>query len=60
MSRTTAFPCTIMARLVANGTFRRPGVNPPERIGPDAKIVERVLAEHRARSIEYRHEIEAV
>lgn len=58
MARTTAFPCTIMARLVASGRYRRPGVNPPELIGPDAKIVEHVLAAHRARGVEYRHTVE--
>ena len=60
MSRTTAFPCTIMARMVASGEFVRPGVNPPELIGSDAGVVERVLAEHRARGIEYRRTVEAL
>ncbi len=53
MSRTTAMPCTIMARLVAGGQFQRPGVITPELIGPDADVVERVLAELKARSILY-------
>ena len=56
MARTTAFPCTIMARLVATGKYTNPGVNPPERIGPNAAIVEHVLTEHRARGIEYQHQ----
>lgn len=60
MSRTTAFPCTIMARMVASGEFVRPGVNPPELIGGDAGVVEWVLAEHRARGIEYRRTVEAL
>ncbi len=60
MSRTTAFPCTIMARLVAAGKIAMPGVNPPERIGPDAGIVKHVLAEHRKRGVEYRHSVEVL
>ena len=60
MSRTTAFPCAIMARLVARGEFVMPGVNPPERIGPDATVVERVLAEHRERGVEYRRRVEPI
>ncbi|VAX39683.1 Carboxynorspermidine dehydrogenase [hydrothermal vent metagenome] len=57
MSRTTAFPCTIMARLVATGKLTQPGVNPPERLGHDAELVEHVLAEHRKRGVEYRHAV---
>lgn len=60
MSRTTAFPCTIMARLVATGKIAMPGVNPPERIGPDAGVVEHVLSEHRNRGVEYRHQVEDI
>lgn len=60
MSRTTAFPCTIMARLIATGEYKNLGVNPPERIGPDAALVEHVLTEHRARGVEYRHTVTAL
>lgn len=60
MSRTTAFPCTIIARLVASGKLAKPGVNPPERLGTDAGLVEHVLAEHRARGIDYRHTVNPV
>ncbi len=60
MSRTTAIPCTIMARLVATGSLRQPGVNPPELLGADAKLVEHVLAEHKKRGIEYHHKVETI
>lgn len=33
MARTTAFPCTIVARLLATGAIDEPGVHPPEWIG---------------------------
>lgn len=58
MSRTTAFPCAIMARLIASGAFERPGVIPPELIGPDEKIVEHLFAEHAKRGVHYTHRIE--
>lgn len=53
MSRTTALPCTAMARLIASGRLRRPGVLAPEQLGSDAGIVEAILAELRAREIVY-------
>jgi saccharopine dehydrogenase-like NADP-dependent oxidoreductase len=60
MARTTAFPCAIMARAVASGRYVNPGVNPPERFGGDAGLVEHILAEHRGRGVEYRHRVECV
>lgn len=55
MSRTTAFPCTIMARMLVTGELSKPGVIVPEMLGANAKLVERVLAEHAERGVEYRH-----
>lgn len=53
MSRTTAFPCTIMARKVLKGEFRRPGVNPPEFVGREPGMLDAVLTELRARGVKY-------
>ncbi len=44
MSRTTAFPATIVARLLAAGAFRQPGVHPPERLGREPGLLEGVIA----------------
>jgi saccharopine dehydrogenase-like NADP-dependent oxidoreductase len=33
MARTTGYTCTVVARQVAQGLFRRPGINPPEFVG---------------------------
>ncbi|MBX3407083.1 MAG: saccharopine dehydrogenase NADP-binding domain-containing protein [Phycisphaeraceae bacterium] len=55
MARTTAFPCTIIARMLARGELSKPGVIVPEMLGANAKIVEHVLAEHAARGVEYRY-----
>ncbi len=53
MSRTTAFPCTIMARLVANGEFKMPGVIPPELIGARPGMLERILKELESRGVRF-------
>jgi saccharopine dehydrogenase-like NADP-dependent oxidoreductase len=57
MSRTTALPCTIVARMLASGAFARPGVNAPERIaeGPEgAERVGRIVQELARRGVVYR------
>ena len=60
MSRTTAFPCTIFARMIARGELNRPGVAPLELLGHDEQLVERVLAELMARGVRYETTIETV
>ena len=60
MARTTAFPNTIVARLVATGGFRRPGVNPPEFIGREAGLLAHVLERLAERGIEYTERIEVI
>lgn len=54
MQRTTAFPATIMARLLVEEAFARPGVHPPEIIGRETPaLAERMLEELRARDINF-------
>ncbi len=53
MSRTTALPCTIMARMLVDGTFTEPGVHPPELLGGNKTIVDRMLSELSQRGITY-------
>ncbi|MCC6951087.1 MAG: saccharopine dehydrogenase NADP-binding domain-containing protein [Phycisphaerales bacterium] len=55
MSRTTAFPCAIVAGLIASGKFQRPGVNPPERLAEAPGLVAEILAQHEARGVRYRY-----
>jgi len=57
MSRTTGFPCAIMARLVAQGEFRYPGVCPPEYIGREHKVYQKVVKELEKRNIFYKENI---
>ena len=54
MARTTAFPCAIVARLLADGSIGAPGVHPPEDLAAVPGLVERVLAEHGRRGVDYR------
>ena len=57
MSRTTGFPCAIMARLVAHGEFQYPGVCPPEYIGREYKIYQKVMDELEKRNVFYKENI---
>ncbi len=58
MSRTTAFPAAIVARLLAEGRFRRPGVHPPEILGAEPGLAESVLSELRGRGVAVRAHLE--
>jgi saccharopine dehydrogenase-like NADP-dependent oxidoreductase len=56
MARTTAFPCAIAARLLAEGSLRAPGVHPPENLAAMPGVLEHLLAEHARRGVAYRAE----
>lgn len=58
MSRTTAFPCAIIARMIARGELNRPGVAPPELLGYDEQLVEHILAELMKRGVRYETTVE--
>jgi lysine 6-dehydrogenase len=45
MSRTTGFPATIVARLVAEGRFSKPGVFAPESLAAEAGLLDHLLTE---------------
>ena len=51
MARTTAFPCAIVARLVAGADYRRPGVSPPEFLGRDPILFGRICEQLEQRSV---------
>lgn len=57
MSRTTGFPCAIMARMVAQGEFQYPGVCPPEYIGREHKVYQKVMKELEKRNVFYKENI---
>ena len=54
MSRTTAFPATIVAGMMLDGAFRRPGVHAPESLGREPGLLDRLLAELEARDVSCR------
>lgn len=51
MARTTAFPCASAARMLADGTFREPGVHPPEVLGMRESAYDRLLSDLGARRV---------
>ncbi len=53
MSRTTAFPATIMARFIAEGRYRNPGVHPPEVPAQSPGLLSLMLSELERRGVRY-------
>jgi saccharopine dehydrogenase-like NADP-dependent oxidoreductase len=53
MARTTAFPCAIVARMIASGRFAKRGVFTPEFLGKERGVLEHILAEHERRGVRY-------
>lgn len=60
MSRTTAFPCTIIARMIASGELAMPGVIPPELLGNVSGLLDRVLGELEQRGVRYQSRVETL
>ncbi|MCB9907377.1 MAG: saccharopine dehydrogenase NADP-binding domain-containing protein [Planctomycetes bacterium] len=54
MSRTTALPCTLMARMLLAGKVQKPGVYAPEQLATIPGLVDTMLAGLASRGIEYR------
>ena len=54
MSRSTGYVATSVARLLARGGFRQPGVHPPETLGAIPGILDGVLADLAARGVRCR------
>jgi saccharopine dehydrogenase-like NADP-dependent oxidoreductase len=51
MARTTAFPCTIVARMLARGEILGPGVLPLERVAQRAGVFDRIVTELKSRGV---------
>jgi saccharopine dehydrogenase-like NADP-dependent oxidoreductase len=58
MSRTTAYPCTSVTRMILDGTIDAVGVHPPERLADVNGVQERILKDLRARNIDFRADVE--
>ena len=57
MSRATGFPCAIVARLIAEGDYTRKGVSPPEYLGKQHEVYNKILKDLAKRNIIYRKNI---
>lgn len=57
MSRTTGFTASILARMIAEGTFHKPGVHPPEVPGAQPGIFEAMVSEQKKRGVIYTMQI---
>jgi len=53
MARTTGYTCTVVARQVASGLYRRPGISPPEYLGREPGCYENLLRGLQTRNIRW-------
>lgn len=58
MSRTTAYPCTSVARMLLRRTIKAPGVHAPEHLVPMKGVLDRVLKDMADRGVTYRARVE--
>src|SRR5512140_2444671 len=57
MARTTGFPCSIMALMLAKGQYSSPGVQPPEVLGRDDRVFDTMVAELKKRGVEFTEKV---
>lgn len=58
MARTTGFPCTIIARMLAHGRIDSPGVFPPEMLAERSGLFDHVIHGLAARGVELTTHVE--
>ncbi len=58
MARTTAFPCSIMTRLIIKGVVDTPGVHPPEEFARREDVLQALFDGLEARGVRYTETIE--
>ena len=59
MSRTTGFTCTVVARMMMDGTLKTPGVFAPEMIATEDGILDAILAGLAERGVHYTAHMES-
>ncbi len=57
MACATAYPCAIMACLIARGEYLHEGISPPEYIGQNHKVYRRLIEELERRDIFYKENV---
>jgi lysine 6-dehydrogenase len=60
MARVTAFPCTVVGRMIASGRVKGPGVLAPEHLGQRAGVLDEVLAALEQRGVRFGGRFEPV
>ena len=60
MARTTAFPCVIVARMMARGEIREPGVFPPEILARRDGFLDEIVRELKTRGVNLTERIEEI
>ena len=60
MARTTAFPCAIMARLIAKGVVDAPGVHPPEEFAARDDVLDALFTGLQARGVHYTEHVDEI
>jgi saccharopine dehydrogenase-like NADP-dependent oxidoreductase len=53
MARSTGYPAAIMAKMIADGQFERPGVHPPEILGQVPGLVEALVTALHTRGVRF-------
>lgn len=60
MARTTGFPCAIVARMLARGEIREPGVLPPELLGRMPGMLDRMTTALARRGVHLKSKVESL
>ncbi len=60
MARTTAYPCSSMVRMLADGSFRQPGVHATERLAGDSRIFDRLMGDLESRGVVFSRKMSPV
>ncbi len=60
MARTTGYPCAIAVRMLVDGTYREPGIHPPEYLGRDPKLFELLRTELASRGVVMTEKVEEI
>ena len=60
MARTTAFPATIMARMIESGVVSEPGVHPLEQLAGDPRVLDTLWRGMAERGVTYREAAEPI
>ncbi len=58
MARTTGYTCAVAARLVADGSYSRIGISPPEYLGAEKQVYDALMQGLADRGISFTHSVD--